>query len=327
MLVCVSRVRSLSAWVLYAMPSQVVSRRSLEGMPSREEVFCRTEEGVVVQNTCLVGDGRERMAVNGLWLPVGLPGPGAVGGIPPHVWQTHRSQAYVDSVPRLRRAQRSWREVPGLDYTFCDDATRDTMVREFSPRLYKVYRLLPLEVMKADVWRYVVLYVRGGVYADVDTYSLSDPSVLWRPRSWLVVAPENCQTNYFCQWVFAAPEGSPIIGFVLQEMMRRLEAEGQIDPASFVEDPHLVHRLTGPAMFTDAVRSFWFRKGLPYLGQISSYARYPAHLMHVLGASFHRKVVHHISLGASSLSGWQAERDKLVIRGGGSHPRPFKRLN
>ena len=314
MLSCVSRVTTLSELVLYTMPSQVVRRRSLEGTPSREEVFCRTEEGTVVRNACLVGDGRERMAVNGLWLPVGLPDPNCVDKIPPLLWQTHRSQAYVESVPRLRQAQLSWREVPGLAYTFCDDAMRDTMVREFSPRLYKVYKRLPLEVMKADVWRYVAIYEHGGVYADVDTHCLSDPSVLFGGRSYLVTVPENAQAPFFCQWVFSAPKRSPVIGAVLREMERRLTAEGTIDQEAFVKDPHLVHRLTGPAMFTDAVRGFWFRLGLPYLDRLGAYGRYPVHLLHLLSTSFHRKVVRHLFLGGADHNGWQASRDRLVGR-------------
>ena len=309
------------------MCDAIISRRSLEGTPSREEVFCRAPNGEVIRNVCLSDDGRERIAVKGLWLPLGLPGPDRVRSIPPCVWQTHKSQAYINSKPRLRAAQNSWTGTRGLTYKFCDDTTRDRMVSEFSTSLFELYKDLPLEVMKSDVWRYVALYTHGGVYADVDTRCLADPSVLWRTRSWLVVAPENCQTNYLCQWVFAAPKGSPVIGAVIREMERRLAAEGRIDRNSFVRDPHLVHRLTGPAMFTDAVRGFWFRMGLPVLSRVDSYRRYPSHFMAMLPRSFHKRVVHHLSIGSTSTQGWQAERDRLVVAGGGVHPRPARRLN
>ena len=310
------------------MSSFVISRRSLGGSPPREEIICKAEDGTVVKNVVrpaptVGGRKRDYAAVNGLWLPRGIPGPGAVGAVPRRIWQTHKSQAYVDSVAELRGGQASWKALDGYQYRFCDDADRDALVEGHFPELYALYRNLPMQVMKADVWRYVVVYVHGGIYADMDTGCVREPRELVDTPSWLVTAPEDCPTPYFCQWVFAAAPRSPVMLAVVNEMTGRLRAEGKIDGGSFARDPHLVHRLTGPAMFTDAVRKFWASRGLPSLGRTEVYGRYPRHLMRVLPRSFHKRAVRHASLGASSATGWQAERDRLAVAGGAAHPRPW----
>ena len=42
------------------------------------------------------------------------------------------------------------------------------MKASFDNETYTAYRSFPLGVMRADMWRYAVLYKRGGLYADVD---------------------------------------------------------------------------------------------------------------------------------------------------------------
>lgn len=86
----------------------------------------------------------------------------------------------------------------------------------------RVYRSFPLAVMKADFWRYAVLYARGGLYADVDVNALR-PVAQWLPpidggasglplaakyqqltweRCRVVIGLEN--DVHFCQWVSGA---------------------------------------------------------------------------------------------------------------------------
>ena len=79
--------------------------------------------------------------------------------------------------------------------------------------------------MRADFWRYAILYARGGLYADVDVQS-HRPLQQWLPPqdkeakglplegkyrqySWdscaVVIGLEN--KAHFCQWVSAGQEG------------------------------------------------------------------------------------------------------------------------
>ena len=42
------------------------------------------------------------------------------------------------------------------------------MNASFDNATVAAYRSFPLGVMRADMWRYAVLYDRGGLYADID---------------------------------------------------------------------------------------------------------------------------------------------------------------
>lgn len=305
------------------------------------EVMCRGKDGVLVRNIVRTGMTRQRqrqqyISVNGLWLPLGIPGPNTVPVIPPCIWQTHASQAYVDARAVLKQGQDTWKGIggfaglggfaggsaSGFTYRFHDDAQRDALIRDhFSDSLYPLYTHLPLEVMKADVWRYAVVYLYGGVYADMDTVCIRDPSVLVNSPSWMVVAPEPFDTPYFCQWIFAAAPRSPVLGAVLAMMTQRLREAGGVTAKSFAKDPHLIHRLTGPAMFTDAIRAYWGKRGLPVLDRVEQYGRYPSHMLRVLPTRFHKTTVKHASLGSTTSDGWQTQRDHLVATGGGRVPK------
>ena len=85
--------------------------------------------------------------------------------------------------------------------------------------VHAVYKSFPVPVMRADFWRYAILYAFGGIYADIDVEALL-PLEDWLPpkaeeRFWppktntsasptwsscsIVVGLEN--ELHFCQWV------------------------------------------------------------------------------------------------------------------------------
>ena len=65
--------------------------------------------------------------------------------------------------------QRRWTaQNPDLDYRFYDDAACRLVMAEVFPDLLAAYDALPAPVMRADVFRYAVVYRDGGIYADID---------------------------------------------------------------------------------------------------------------------------------------------------------------
>lgn len=51
-------------------------------------------------------------------------------------------------------------------------------MRNFNPVVYKAFLRCPMAVMKADLWRYCIIYYYGGIYADYDTICLDNPNHL-----------------------------------------------------------------------------------------------------------------------------------------------------
>ena len=77
-----------------------------------------------------------------------------------------------------------WRETnPDWMYMFWTDASSREFVAKYYQPLLKTYDDLQLGVQKADMFRYIVLYAFGGVYADIDVEPLKslNPIRDWSP--------------------------------------------------------------------------------------------------------------------------------------------------
>ena len=236
--------------------------------------------------------------------------------IPNRVFQTHKDRRTVERDSRLRHAQQSWARAT-QDYRFYDDAAQDSMMKEEFPRLYPLWARLPLPVMKADVWRYAVVYRYGGIYADADTAFRGNSTEILRPRCLLCVMPEDPGSPHagLCNWWFAAPAGSPVLGQVLRHITLMLEEIGPITRKHFRENYHIIHKITGPAALTDGVRRWaasvgwspprsfrgWERNRLAQARGLCVHRR----------SAIHRRVVTHMFSGQWS-GGWCDQRARLA---------------
>lgn len=164
--------------------------------------------------------------------------------IPRTIWQTYKTQQLP---ARARECQQSWKAQTDCEYHFLDDnQIKQFIRREMPPRVFKVFEALPLGVMKADLWRYCVVYVKGGIYADIDSMALQ-PLSAWNilPQHKFVFGLEN--DVHFCQWTFASVPGHPILKAVINLVVA--ECEKGVDTS----DEHFVHHHTGPGIWTRAI--------------------------------------------------------------------------
>jgi len=86
-----------------------------------------------------------------------------------------------------------------FNYYFFDDKMCDNFMKQnFGEKINKAYSMLPMAVMKADLWRYCVIYKYGGIYADADTVCKVHPNIFIND-SLLTIVAEN--ETHLCQWV------------------------------------------------------------------------------------------------------------------------------
>lgn len=237
--------------------------------------------------------------------------------IPKNIFQTHKSEEFIKSKKQLNRSVHTWRKHTDYNYKFYDDNMCDIFIKEnFNHNIYKAYQKCPLAVMKADLWRYCVIYKYGGIYADVDTVlNEKTPDFLVNKDALLIIVPEN--NVHFCNWVFAAPPNSPILKEIIDlAVFRILSMEN-------IEGTHVVHYLTGPAVMTDGIIHYLKKNNNKILGESISkfasdygdlnkydclkYVNYPGKEIFVFEPEkFHKNQIVHLFTGLES-DGWVKE--------------------
>ncbi|KAJ5759923.1 hypothetical protein N7520_007079 [Penicillium odoratum] len=193
---------------------------------------------------------------------------------PAYIWQTWK---YDPSSPHFgdefRGTEASWTNLhPGFQHEVVTDDTQRHLISYLYasvPDVFEAYDSLPLPVMKADFFRYLVLLARGGIYSDIDTLALK-PAGYWLPEEldrstvgfivgieadpdrpdWHVWYSRRIQ---FCQWTIVSKPGHPIlrdmVAYVTEETLRMKRA-GILKVGSMDKT---VMEFTGPGAWTDAV--------------------------------------------------------------------------
>jgi mannosyltransferase OCH1-like enzyme len=173
--------------------------------------------------------------------------------IPKKIWQTYKTK----DLPRpARKAQRTWlARNPEYEYMLWDDTDITSYVDTHTgSNMRTMFHSVPLGVMKADIWRYLIIADKGGIYSDIDS-ECCKPIRLWVPKRIskkshvLLLAVEDLRN--FCQWTFAATPKHPAMRFVCRYMVNRWKQNG-ID----IKNENSVYESTGPNMWTDAIVTY-----------------------------------------------------------------------
>lgn len=195
--------------------------------------------------------------------------------LPKYIWQTWKVSPSDDGFPaQFRQAHDTWSRLHG-DYVH--ELVTDAMTLPLLHHLYaavpdviKAYEALPMPVLKADFFRYLILLARGGVYSDIDTHALK-PAVDWVPdalrqRVGLVVGIEAdpdredwadwySRRIQFCQWTILAKPGHPILRDVVvritEETLKRKHR------GTLHKDQKGVVEFTGPAIWSDVIMDYF----------------------------------------------------------------------
>lgn len=139
------------------------------------------------------------------------------------------------------------------------------------PEVLEAYLAMPLPILKADFFRYLILLARGGIYADIDTFALK-PAQEWIPQGLdtksigLIIGIEAdpdrpdwaewySRRIQFCQWTIQSKPGHPVLIDIVSKitaetLKRKREGTLKADHEGVVE-------FTGPAVWTDSVFKYF----------------------------------------------------------------------
>ncbi|UJR24343.1 hypothetical protein I4U23_005720 [Adineta vaga] len=152
---------------------------------------------------------------------------------------------------------------PNHTYLFFNDSKALHFVRKhMPPHIVRVYESLPRTVLKSDLFRYIAVYVLGGVYSDSDTICLRSidtwtdhkknvgfiAGIEGEIKPWKKVLARPIQ---LCQWTFASVPRHPILNRIIE----KIASVSQEMKKLRMSMPTIID-WTGPGIWTDTVFDF-----------------------------------------------------------------------
>ena len=145
---------------------------------------------------------------------------------------------------------------PTWSHRLYDDAGMRRITADRAPQWLATFDALPRMIQRADFFRYLVIYLDGGMYADIDMVCYQPNDELLADAS-CVLGTENHisrhlqkELNYERPWqlanfVFAAVPEHPLFAAILEAIAR--------DATTKIESDHQVQEITGPRLLTRIV--------------------------------------------------------------------------
>jgi hypothetical protein len=88
--------------------------------------------------------------------------------IPKIIWQTEEND-FEGLLPFQKNITGTWKNLnPGWEYRYANSQQREQYVKDYSQVLHSIYKISS-GGSQSDIWRALVLYENGGVYADMDS--------------------------------------------------------------------------------------------------------------------------------------------------------------
>ncbi|KAH7361141.1 initiation-specific alpha-1,6-mannosyltransferase [Pyrenochaeta sp. MPI-SDFR-AT-0127] len=195
---------------------------------------------------------------------------------PAYIWQTWKyTPAQGEFEEMFREPEASWSiHHPSFVHEVITDNVAVHLIRHLYasvPEVLEAYNSLPLPVLKADFFRYLILLARGGIYSDIDTSALKSAAD-WIPNDvpansyGMVIGIEAdpdradwaewySRRIQFCQWTIQSKPGHPIlvdvVANITQETLKRKDA------GMLTKDHKGIIEFTGPAVWTDSIFAFF----------------------------------------------------------------------
>ena len=193
-----------------------------------------------------------------------------LASIPAQCFQTAEtnrfSRSHHANLAQLRNCN------PDLTFLLFDARRRDRyMTKSWGDHpIGSLYRQARFGAMRADLFRYCVIFERGGFYLDINKVlakpmssfcqSSSSGSISFESNWCQLPAPPQAYQRlqhperYVLQWCFAFAPGHPLLAAMIDNICRYAPAfEGK----RFSKPSEAIRSLTGPGLFTHTVRTYF----------------------------------------------------------------------
>ena len=187
--------------------------------------------------------------------------------IPKIIWQTIKT----NRVPVLiKHYADSWIGLnPEYEYRFYNDNDIFEFINTYFPEFIEGYKKIKYGASKADLWRYLIIYKYGGVYADMDCRCMN-PLRQWIEPEAAYVSQLGINKD-FCQWLIISVPENPVFLKAAKKTIQNLENNTSkaayhgfeflknkltiIKNVSIFEFDHKVLGMSGPPVLQEAAEA------------------------------------------------------------------------
>lgn len=173
--------------------------------------------------------------------------------IPYKIYQTHKSYDLSDNLKKLIKLTIDTNQ--NFEYVFMDNDECLKFIEEnFDDEFVTMYKSLPLDIMRADVWRVAVIYINGGVYCDTDVLFEKPIDLLTKDEEMVIFTEEGGGiSNFF----FASKPKHPSLKSVLDLFVKNQKITRNTNTNLLVQD-------FGMALFHEVISQTENRKQLTH---------------------------------------------------------------
>jgi len=144
--------------------------------------------------------------------------------VPRVIYQTY-SVRYNKLPVTMRKIVKEWQTLnPEYAYQYYDDTAMDQFVKSQSwifPELYDLWVKVKIGRVRADIWRLLIIWLKGGVYADIDAQAI-------KPLRDVLKADDHCLSGLTDEgnlhhWILVYKPGHPVLHQALLNAIKALQ--------------------------------------------------------------------------------------------------------
>jgi mannosyltransferase OCH1-like enzyme len=168
--------------------------------------------------------------------------------IPKIIWQTYESE-YKNLPPLALECANSWQEKnPDWEYKYVSGKERaEFVLNNFGQEWFNIYNSYKANILRADLWRYMCLYVNGGIYADLDILCKKSIESFFNLKN-NFIASEDPNGPGYSQMIFACEPNSIFLKNIIDNIKVKYYEKNNYDNIIDYETSEV-----GYIIFTDSI--------------------------------------------------------------------------
>jgi len=172
--------------------------------------------------------------------------------IPRQIFQTWKTKdIHNNSKEWTNIRDRILNKNPDYKYEFFDDKDMDEYIEKTqTEEIVYCYKQLSVGASRADFWRYIILYERGGVYLDIDSEITRSLDELIHKEDRAIISREG-NPGYFLQWMMIFEPNHPILKRTIELCVENIHYRKYRNT-----EKETVFHITGPGVFTRAIKEY-----------------------------------------------------------------------